>query len=123
MQEIKINWSKLTPLKQVDIEKINVAGVYRISKKATDDGNYYVFFVGSAENIKEKLLEHISINEKNTRLQKYLTREDSDIVFRYAVVENESMRQAVEKQMYEHYLPEYNLEEPKSSFDIDANLN
>ncbi|MBI2051107.1 MAG: GIY-YIG nuclease family protein [Parcubacteria group bacterium] len=122
MAKIDINWSKLISLNTGEIEKLgSVGGVYRISKKA-DDGKYYVFFVGSAENIKNKLLHHQSSEEKNIRLQKYLS-QGGDIVFRYALVPDRSIQQAIEKQMYRHYIPEYNPEEPKSPLDVEANLN
>jgi len=122
MAKIEINWSKLIPLQEEDIEKLgNVGGVYRISKKA-DDGKYYVFFIGSAENIKEKLSVHMSTAEPNDRLQKFLS-QGGDFVFRYAVVQEKSIQEAIEKQMYKQYIPEYNPEEPKTSLDIEANLN
>lgn len=122
MAKIEINWSKLIPLTKEEIAKLgDVGGVYRISKKA-DDEKYYVFFVGSFENIKKKLLLHMSEAETNVRLQKFLS-QGGDFVFRYAVVQEKSIREAIEKQMYKQYIPEYNPEEPKSSLDIEANLN
>ena len=122
MSKIQITWSKLIPLEKEKIDEIGgVGGVYRISKKA-DDGNYYVFFVGSSEDIKEKLLSHRFEKETNLRLKSYLEQE-ADFVFRYAVIREKSTQEAIEKQMYKHYLPEFNIEEPKSSLDIEANLN
>lgn len=122
MSKIQLTWSKLIPLKNEEIEKLgDIGGVYRISKRA-DDGSYYVFFVGSADNIKERLLTHLSDGETNSRLKNYL-QQTGDFVFRYAVIEERSIQEAVEKQMYKHYLPEYNLEEPKSPLALEANLN
>lgn len=72
MQKIPINWSKLTQFTKTEVEKIDtVGGVYRISKKG-DDGKYYVFFVGSSENLKQKLLLHLPESETNVRLKNYL---------------------------------------------------
>ncbi|MEK7498144.1 MAG: GIY-YIG nuclease family protein [Patescibacteria group bacterium] len=122
MSKIQITWSKLIPLRDEDIKKIDaIGGVYRISKKA-EDGNFYVFYVGSAENIKEKLEQHLSESETNPRL-KDLLKLGGDFVFRYAVVTDESIQKAIEKQMYNTYLPEANLERPKSTLEMDANLN
>ncbi|MFH1990559.1 MAG: hypothetical protein ABIJ19_01765 [Patescibacteria group bacterium] len=122
MSKIQINWSKLIPLKKEEIEKIVASGgVYRISKKA-DDGKYYVFFIGHDENIKEKLLLHLSEEETNLRLKAFL-KLGGDFKFRYAIVKEKNTQEAIEKQMYKIYLPEYNLEEPKSLLDIEANLN
>jgi excinuclease UvrABC nuclease subunit len=122
MSKILLTWSKLIPLLSTEIEKVgDVGGVYRLSKKS-EDGRYYVFFVGSGENIKEKLLQHISKNEPNLRLKNFLQL-GGDIVFRYAVVQDRNIQQAIEKQIYKTYLPEYNTEEPKSSLEVEANLN
>jgi len=122
MPSIKINWSKLIRFNKEEVEKLDIfGGVYRISKKA-EDGKYYVFFVGSGEDIKQKLLSHLSDEEANTRLKNYL-QQKSDFSFRYALVKERNMQEAVEKQMYKHYIPEYNPEEPKSSLDVEANLN
>lgn len=120
--KIEIVWSRLIPLKSADIEALeNVGGVYRLSKKK-EDGKYYVFFVGSTDNIKNALSSHISPSEKNLRLRQYIT-QGGDFVFRYAVVADKSVREAIEKQLYKHYIPEFNPDEPKSTLDIEANLN
>lgn len=122
MPKIQITWSKLIQFDKESIEKLgDGGGVYRISKKAPD-GKYYVFLVGSSENIKEKLLSHISDDEKNIDLKDFLLR-GGDFSFKYAVIKEKDTREAVERQMYKRYVPEYNQEEPKSSLDIEANLN
>ena len=119
MQKIKITWSQLLPLTKDAIYKLlNVSGVYRLSKKQ-DDGKYYVFFVGSTENIKEKLLFHI--NTETDRIKAYIAQ--GSCSFRYAPVSDNETREAIERQLYKHYLPELNSEEPKSALDIEANLN
>ena len=33
------------------------------------------------------------------------------------------MQKAIEKQMYKHYAPQFNIKEPNSSLDVKANLN
>ena len=122
MAKIEITWSKLIPLKKEYVEKLgDFGGVYRISKKS-EDGKYYVSFVGSAENIKVKLLRHLSDEEPDTRFRQYLS-QGGDFSFRYAQSSDKGVQQAIERQMYKHYIPEYNPEEPKSSLDIEANLN
>ncbi len=119
MPKIEIVWSKLLPLKNDEINKLEkFSGVYRLSKKK-DDSKYYVFFVGSAEDIKEKLLSHISTD--TDRVKAHIAQEDCS--FRYARVTDKGIREAIERQLYRHYLPELNPEEPKSSLDIEANLN
>lgn len=122
MPRVDLSWSKLLPLTKTELTKLgNIAGVYRLSKKA-DDGNYYVFFVGSTENIKDKLNLHMSEEETNTKLRDFLA-SGGDFSFRYAIVTDKGQQEAIERQMYKHYLPEFNPSEPNSSLDIEANLN
>ena len=121
MPTIEINWSKLIPLNKENIEKLpNTGGVYRFSKKEKD-GHYYVFFVGSSEDLKERLLSCISDKETNTGLRGYLSL-GGDFSFRYALVNDKKQQEAIERQMYKHYAPEYNLVEPQCSLDVEANL-
>ena len=122
MAKIQIEWSKLTPLTKTNIAKLNgIGGVYRLSKKK-EDGKFYVFFVGSAEDLKERLSKHLSENEENAKLQQYL-KQEGDFAFKYAKITEASIRGAIEKQLYKYYLPELNNEEPKSALDIEANIN
>lgn len=122
MAKIQVVWSKLSPLTKSAIDKIsNVSGVYRLSKK-NEDGKFYVFYVGSAENIKEKLLYHLSEKEDNIQLKQYLSRE-GDFAFKYAEVKDKDIREGIEKQLYKHYLPELNNGEPKSTLEIEANIS
>lgn len=122
MSKIQLVWSTLIPLNESDINKIgDVGGVYRLSKKS-EDGKFYVFFVGSGENIKQRLSQHLSAAEDNQRL-KNLLKLGGDFVFRYAPIQDRGIREAIEKQIYRTYRPEYNSEEPKSSLEVEANLN
>jgi excinuclease UvrABC nuclease subunit len=122
MSQISLTWSTLIALTDNNIETINnVAGVYRFSKKA-DDNQYYVFFVGSSDNIGATLKNHTLPSETNEKLRNFLN-QGGDIVFRYAIVEEKNIQLAIEKQMYKYYLPECNLEEPQSTLEVEANLN
>lgn len=122
MAKIQISWSKLLPFNDTQINKLgDVSGVYRLSKKEAD-GKFYVFFVGSAENIKTKLLHHLTPAEENLRLKAFLQL-GSDYSFRYADIPDKGTREAIEKQLYKHYLPPANTEEPLSDLDIEANIN
>ncbi len=81
-----------------------------------------MFYVGSAENLKEKLTQHKEPQEKNQKLRAFLN-QDGEFVFRYAELPDHDLQIAVEKQMYKYYLPECNLEEPKGTLEVEANLN
>ena len=61
MENWTLTWTKLSYLDQKTIKELsdNMAGVYRLSYKA-ENGDYYVFYVGQAEDIKKRLSEHLS---------------------------------------------------------------
>lgn len=122
MEQLALNWSKLLSLKEDDIKKIeNTPAVFRFSKKGSD-GKFYVFFVGSTANLKDELSKLISDKNENTSLKVYLA-QGGDFSFRYALVEDENIRKAVEKQMYKHYAPELNTKEPSSPIEVKVNLS
>lgn len=68
------------------------------------------FFVGSADNIEESLLRHISPDEPNEDLREQLT--DFVCGFEYARVDDSGMRKRVEKFLYDHFRPEFNTVDP-----------
>jgi hypothetical protein len=120
-QQHILNWSKLIIFNIENVGKIqNLPAVFRLSKKLTD-GKFYVFFVGSTAILKDDLLKLLSENNDDISLKSYLA--DGEISFRYALVEDENMRVAIEKQMYKHYAPQFNIKEPSSSLDLKVNLN
>lgn len=117
-----LNWSKLIALNSENIKKIeNRSAVFRLSKKQPDE-KFYVFFVGSTKTLKDELLRLESDKNDNVPLRMYLA-QGGDFSFRYALVEDEDMQKAIEKQMYKHYAPEFNVKEPNSSLDVKVNLN
>jgi excinuclease UvrABC nuclease subunit len=122
MENWTLTWTGLIPLNETSIEEIpeNLPGVYRLSYKDTD-GNYYVFYVGQSENIKKRLLEHISNSESNVCMRNYIN--SKECIFRYAKVNNDYVRNAAEKQMYKHYEPTCNEKEPEGREDVQVNLN
>ena len=119
---LHLNWSKLLPLTEANLEQIgNIPAVFRVSKKSPD-GNFYVVFVGSTATLQDELKAIQNGTIVNTILQAYVL-QTADLSFRYAPLASEQTRKAVEKQMYRHYAPEANQEEPKSLIDVKANLN
>lgn len=122
MESWVLTWTKLAPLSGQSISNLpaGTSGVYRLSYKA-DDGNYYVFYVGKAEDIKARLTEHSSTSEQNVCIKNY--RASKLCYFRYAIVSKDYIRAAAERQMYKHYQPECNTQEPEASDEVRVNLN
>lgn len=122
MENWKLIWTKLSVVSEIAAKAIddNLAGVYRLSYLA-DDGSYYIFYVGQSEDIKKRLLEHLSSNEKNVCIKNYLT--TKKCFFRYAKVTKVYIRDAAEKQMYKQYEPSCNEKEPDGRDDVRVNLS
>lgn len=121
MENWTLTWTKLTAVGETAIKAIgeNLAGVYRLSYLA-DDGNYYIFYVGQSEDVKKRLLEHLSSTEKNVCIKNYLT--TKKCFFRYAKVSKDYIRDAAERQMYKQYEPSCNELEPEGRDDVKVNL-
>jgi len=121
MENWTLTWTKLTSLDSGSVSNIpaNLPGVYRLSYKA-EDGSFYVFYIGKAEGIKERLLQHLSENEENVCIKNYLT--TKKCFFRYATISKDYIRNAAEKLMYRHYQPVCNLKAPEGRDDIKLNL-
>lgn len=121
MENWTLTWTQLAELSDISVKKLadNLAGVYRFSYKA-DDGNYYVFYVGKAEDIKKRLLEHLSSSEQNVCIKNYLA--TKKCFFRYAKITKDYIRDAAEKQMYKQYEPSCNDKEPEGRDDVKVNL-
>lgn len=121
MENWTLTWTKLIPLnkKSVDSVASGLSGAYRMSYKS-NDGNYYVFYVGKAEDIKQRLSEHLS-SETNDCIKNRF--DNYDCFFRYAIVEDERVRAATEKQMFKQYQPLCNEKEPEGPDDIKVNLD
>ena len=125
MESKDLKWSKLIPLNEQEVNKLNekLAGVFRISEKNKIDGQFYVVFVSSSLNMKADLTKIISHDYSDRPLMSYL-RNGNEFAFRYVggIVE-EDLRKAIEKQMYKHYAPMFNKEEPVSPLDVQVNLS
>ncbi len=68
------------------------------------------FFVGSADNLEEKLLHHLSPEEENAALREQLC--DFVCGFEYARVEDAGERNRIEKYLYDRYEPDLNPSDP-----------
>lgn len=115
--DINLVWSTLIPLTSEELGKLSsstIEGVFRISKKELD-GHFYVVFIGSTIDIKDELTSLLSKEDSFLK--------QGEFSFRYAPIEGEEKRKAIEKQMFKQYVPQYNLRKPISPLEIKANLN
>ena len=121
MENWTLTWTKLTELSDSSAKELadNLPGVYRFSYKA-EDGNYYVFYVGKAEDVKKRLLEHLSSSEQNVCVKNYLA--TKECFFRYAKITKSYIKDAAERKMYKQYEPSCNEKEPEGRDDVEVNL-
>jgi excinuclease UvrABC nuclease subunit len=80
------------------------SGVYRLIYRTGD--NYYVFYIGQAASLKDRLLEHLSTNEPNLCIKKHL--KDYTCFFRYLEVSTQDERDKVEKEEIARWSPDCN---------------
>lgn len=122
MENWTLTWTKLAELKEGKVNELpgGTTGVYRLSYRS-EDGNFYVFYVGQADDIKSRLLEHISAAEENVCIKNYIDKKSC--FFRYAIVTKDHIRDAAERQMFKQYEPECNDKEPYGRDDIILNLS
>lgn len=121
MESWELTWTKLAALNPAEVNKIadSIKGVYRLSYKS-DDGKFYVFYVGQSEDLKKKFLEHLAENEQNEGIKHNVSL--GKCFFRYAQVSQDYIRSAAEKQMFKHYQPHWNKKEPEGRDDVVVNL-
>lgn len=119
MEEWTLSWARLTPIEEASSLNDNIPGVYRLSFRH-DDGNYYVFYIGQAEDIKQRLLQHQSSSEANPGIKAYLI--SKQCFFRYAKITQSHVRDAIERQAYKYYQPRCNETLPQGRDDIKGNL-
>ena len=113
MEVWTLTWSrliKITPLTSLLLPSF--AGVYRLSYKDSD-GTIYVFYVGQADSIQLRIIQHLSVDEENICIKRVLS--NYTCYLRYARVNDSRVRSGAELALYRHYLPSCNLIEPTGS--------
>lgn len=95
------------------------SGIYLLWVKLKND-NWRCFYVGQADNLRTRLLQHLSDNEKNecikTNVSEYICG------FEFALVGKQSDRDGIEKYLYEYYNTECNKISPPDVDPIEVNL-
>ncbi len=119
MQKWTLTWSKLLNLEPLSslLYIPEVSGVYRLSYRSSD-GNIYVFYVGQATNLKERINQHLSQDEANLCIKKMLA--NYSCFVRYARIDDQEVRNGAESFLYKHYTPSCNITEPFGS-NIEVN--
>ncbi len=113
MDSWTLTWSKLLEISATTSLIIpELSGVYRLSYQSSD-GNIYVFYVGQADNLRQRINEHTSNSETNLCIKRMLL--NFKCFVRYARVDNPNVRDGAERFLYGHYSPSCNSIEPSGS--------
>ena len=95
-------------------------GVYMLCTKHIN-GEYRVQYVGQGK-INNRLLVHLSANEKNILLKEHISEYHMDMKVFYAEIGRQNDRDDVELFLYETFQPRYNQIKPPSNTPLKVNL-
>lgn len=111
MKRVFLNWRNYRDFNANTINNkvLETPGVYLIWVRI-NDGSWRIYYVGQTENLKRKLLEHLSENEPNDLLKDMILR--CVCGFSFAPVNSHEERCGIERFFYEHYSPKCNLAIP-----------
>lgn len=108
---MNVNWKFYSEYSESHVLKYapKRPGVYLLWVKLTDD-KWRCFYVGKAEDLESRLLDHLSKSEPNECLKKKVSSKICG--FEYAEVSKESDRKGIEKYLCDQYKPECNQNDP-----------
>lgn len=116
-----IKWSKFhSTYNEEEVKKYvpTEAGIYLLWVKLKN-GKWKCFYVGKGSNLEDRLLSHISENEKNKCIKEKVSKYVCG--FEYAKVSKQKERDGIEKYLYDKYKPECNQVDPGGT-PIEVNL-
>lgn len=101
---MQLNWTERIPLAQSGVNRIKaISGVYRLINYNRTDNKYYVYYVGQADNLNSRIIQHLSGNETNKSCQKYL--DNYTCYFRAAAISGQANRDGAEVSLYNKFKP------------------
>ena len=114
-------WTNLIKLDSAGVLRIkDISGVYRLSYFSPVNQKYYVYYVGQATDLNDRLGDHLPDNEEDRCCQRYLDK--YDCFFRAAAVSRQDNRDGIEATLFDHFEP--NCSERKPDVDpINININ
>lgn len=118
---VQFVWSERIELTDANVSTIpdNKAGVYRLMTRKQLADEYPIIYVGRSEDLKKRLLEHMSDGEENECLKEKIAK--LSVWYRMAFSASEEDRENAEFTMYHKYNPTCNAVAP-SGRTIDMNF-
>jgi len=101
------NWSQRFSLTETGVRSYapRNAGVYCLWVHLTN-GDWRLFYVGKADDLSARLVQHMGASEPNTGIRKHCA--EHVCAFSYAAVSHAGDRDVLEKAVYDHHHPECN---------------
>jgi len=116
-----IKWTGLIKLDSDGVSRIkNLAGVYRLSYFDPKDQKYYVYYVGQAMDLNDRLSDHLPGSEEDRCCQQFLNK--YNCFFRAAAVSKQEDRDGIEATLFNHFNPICSERKPDVQ-PIDVNIN
>jgi excinuclease UvrABC nuclease subunit len=110
---ISINWSKISKYLETDANLIPMeSGIYEILVLQTD-GKYARRYVGIAEDLRKRFIEHLSKLEENENIKDGL--HNYICGFDYALADSELVRKDAELGLFNKYQYGWNKVRPEGS--------
>ncbi len=101
---MELTWTERIKLDEGGVNRIkSVAGVYRLIYYNSSKNVYYVYYVGQASDLKDRLSQHLPDTETSSCCKKYL--DSYDCYFRATAVAKQSDRDGAEVALYNEYKP------------------
>ena len=123
MRKLHIEWQGYFPVegKVIRSKVDDRAGIYKISKKQKD-GSLKPVYVGHADSIKMRLLEHVTSTDDSCVTMEL---RDGDCQFRFAYLYTKEDIAAVVNALYARYTPKCNIKEglPAETEGVEINYN
>lgn len=105
--DFTVTWSKrIEYLEKNSNDVPKSEGVYEIQGHISSQNEYTRKYVGRSDDLRRRYLEHLSDDEQNQALKKFL--KEKLAFFRYTKTENESVSKDVEKGLYDKYKHNFN---------------
>jgi excinuclease UvrABC nuclease subunit len=108
---MKVEWSSFQLLSEETVKKHvpASAGVYLLWVKLKS-GKWRCYYAGQAEDLRKRLLDHLSAGEPNDCIKNNVAKYTSGL--EYARVAKQADRDGAEKFLYDHFKPECNKADP-----------
>jgi len=96
-------WTTFFEYTEANVKKFTPtgAGVYRLCYKKDD--KYYVFYIGQSDSLERRLLEHLSSNEENICIKKYLR--ENICYMQWVTIPTQGERDRIEEEQASQYTP------------------